>query len=135
MTTITCVPFTPELPQLPDEHWIQETLTQIMIYRDVFLLVLTLPFLLSVGLTVVASFNTKSETRMALTAVAVIILWFGIAMATNLAFQAWQATDDAPQEAFYDSAVAGAFVFGWVPAIIFCTVLRTLLGPFRKSTT
>lgn len=106
-----------------------------MIYRDVFLLVLTLPFVLSVGLTVVASFNTKSETRMVLTALAVIILWFGIALATNLAFQAWQATDDAPREAFNDSAVTGAFVFGWVPAIIFCTLLRTLLGAFRKTTT
>ena len=97
-----------------------------MIYRDVFILVFTVPCLISIVFGYFSANVSRQSTQFVLFGFGVFFFWAGLFLASDIGYRAWQATPDPPPEAFSDSGPIGALVFGWFPAILFCLVIRAM---------
>ena len=61
--------------------------------------------------------------RAVLLLIGVVALWIALFLGSDLGYRAWQSMPDPPDEAFSDASAAGALVFGWFPAGIFCLTI------------
>ena len=94
-----------------------------MVFHDVFLLVFFVPCSASIVLSYLAAATDRITKQVLCLSAAVLIFWVGMAVASDLAYRALQASPDAPAEAFNDSSPAGIAMFGWIPAGVFCFVV------------
>ncbi|HAW95435.1 MAG TPA: hypothetical protein DCX60_04085 [Phycisphaerales bacterium] len=79
--------------------------------------------------------------RLCAMCVGVLCFWVGLLFASDKFYRVWQASPNASDEAYSDSAPAGVLVLGWLPAIVFVTVVilltfcaRWLLRAFTRKT-
>ena len=64
---------------------------------------------------------------------ATIALWMGLFLGVHMGYGAWQGLPDPGDKAFADGAkLTRAFMFGWLPAGIVCSVVWGLLLLGRK---
>ena len=94
-----------------------------MVFHDDFLLVFFVPCSASIVLSYLAAATDRITKQVLCLSAAVLIFWVGMAVASDLAYRALQASPDAPAEAFNDSSPAGIAMFGWIPAGVFCFVV------------
>ena len=64
--------------------------------------------------------------RLGAMCVGVLSFWAGLLFASDKFYRVWQATPNASDEAYSDSAPAGVLVLGWLPAIVFVSVVILL---------
>lgn len=59
--------------------------------------------------------------------VGILAFWVCIFIGSDLGYRAWQSMPDPPEEAFRDTSVVGALVFGWIPGGMFCLSVFALV--------
>ena len=67
----------------------------------------------------------------ALILLGIVAFWASLVIGLVMAYDAWQSIPDPPDEAYYDSEPAFAFVLGWIPAIVFCGTVFGLVRLIR----
>jgi hypothetical protein len=65
-----------------------------------------------------------------LLALGTVAFWAGLFIGSDFGYRVWQSMPDPPDEAFSDSAPAGALLFGWFPGGVFCVLV---FGFFRLA--
>lgn len=51
-----------------------------------------------------------------------LAFWISLFFGSASGYSAWQSMPDPPEEAFSDTAVAGALLFGWFPGGLVCLI-------------
>ena len=97
-----------------------------MVFHDVFLLVFFIPCSASIVLTYLAAATDRINKQVLCLSAAVLSFWVGMAVASDLAYRALQASPNPPADAFNDSSPAGIAMFGWIPAGIFCLIVYSM---------
>ena len=79
--------------------------------------------------------------RLCAMCVGALCFWAGLLFASDKFYRVWQATPNASDEAYSDSAPVGVLVLGWLPAIVFVSVVilltlctRWLIRAFTRKT-
>ena len=102
-------------------------------FDDVFYPIMAIGFSIAVVASFAAGWIRGSLGPTILLPIAILAFWAAMFLGSDLGYRAWQSIPDPPPEAFNDSSPAGALLFGWFPAGLFCVTVFVLTRLMRHS--
>lgn len=100
-------------------------------YHEVFLPIMLIGCLVAGVLSLVAGTRSGCLIPCLLLPIGVIVFWVALFIGSDMGYRKWQSMPDPPAEAFSDASALGALVFGWVPGVLFCSVVFAAVRGFR----
>lgn len=100
-------------------------------YHETFLPIFLLGCLIAGILSVIAGIKSGCLFPGFFLSIGVLTIWAAIFVGSDLGYRAWQSMPDPPAEAFSDASVLGAFVLGWIPGLVFCSIVFGAVRGFR----
>ncbi|MCA9266709.1 MAG: hypothetical protein KDA60_22780 [Planctomycetales bacterium] len=100
-------------------------------YHEIFIPIFLLGCLIAGILSAFAGIKSGCLLPGLFLLVGVVIVWVAIFVGSDMGYRAWQSIPDPPDEAFSDASVLGALILGWLPGLMFCSLVFAVVRAVR----
>lgn len=100
-------------------------------YHEGFLPIMLLGCLIAGTVSLLAGMKSGCLVPSLLLPIGIIVFWAALFFGSDRGYRKWQSMPDPPAEAFSDASVLGALVLGWVPGLVFCSMVFGVVRGFR----